>query len=322
VRNYVVRRLIQAVPLLLFVVVFNFLLIHLAPGSPIDYILGPDILVSQEYQQKILEDFGLDQPLGVQLVRYLSRALTGDFGFSYSNRRPVVEVISDRVPATLLLVATGSVLALSLGVVAGVSAAVKAHTYADGLITSLALAGYSLPVFWLGMVLILVFALRLDLFPVQGMVDVRQQLQGIALMADIAKHMVLPVVALSTSMAGIYARLTRASMLEVLGYDYVRTARAKGLSERVVTYRHALRNALLPVVTIVGLNFGLVLTGAVLTETVFAWPGLGRLLYQALLARDYPVLMGMFLVVSLMVILAMVVTDLMYVMLNPRIRFN
>lgn len=319
--QYILRRLFQAVPLILAIVVVNFCLIHMAPGDPIISLVG-EFHTSEEYIQNVRRQYGLDKPLFVQLFIYIVNVLRGDFGYSFSFKQPVLDVILDRVPATLLLMIVTILFSTLAGVVLGVVSSRRQYSKTDNLVTLIALIGYSIPVFWLGQILLIAFSLKLPLFPAQGMQSLRENYTGIAYVIDVLHHLVLPAFALGLSYLAMNTRFTRASMLEVLGQDYVRTARAKGLSERKVIYKHALRNALLPLVTLTGLNFGFLLAGAVLTETVFAWPGLGRLMYDSIYTRDYPVLMGMFIFISAMVIVVNLITDIFYSVLDPRIRVH
>jgi len=235
---------------------------------------------------------------------------------------PVLELILDRLPATLLLMASQLVFSISLGVGLGVLSGRRPSSLLDNSITVFSLASFAVPVFWLGQLLILGFGYYLDWLPIQGMVDLRAGYTGFDLVLDVARHMVLPVLTLTLYNLALILRLTRGSMLEVVGQEYVKVARAKGLSENTVMIKHALRNALLPVVTVVGLEFRALIAGAVLTETVFAWPGLGRLTFDAIHARDYPLLMGMFIFISVLVAVGNLVTDLLYALLDPRIRYR
>lgn len=317
---YVLQRIAQAVPVLLVLVVFNFVLIHAAPGDPIYLLAGQS--GDATYYAEMRARFGLDRPLPEQLGRYLFNVARGDFGYSFAYRQPVFQVIVSRVPATLLLSLSGLGIATLLGVWLGVLSARSAETPLDHLISAGTLVGYSMPAFWLGQVLLIVFSAGLGLFPVQGMTTARVSYTGLSYVLDVLWHLVLPALTLGLLQLALVTRLTRAGLLEVLSEDYVRTARAKGLAPRIVLYRHALRNALLPVVTVVGGHVGTLLAGAVLTEIIFAWPGLGRLIYDATLSRDYPLLMAVFLVVSASVIVVNLLTDLTYSVLDPRVRYR
>ena len=319
--SYACRRMAHAVPLVLGVVVVNFTLIHLAPGDPILALIG-EFQASPEFVQSVRKQFGLDRPLGVQLGLYVLNLLRGDFGFSFAFKQPVLEVILDRVPATLLLMGAALWYATLCGALFGVLSSRRQYSHTDNFFTLVSLVGYSMPVFWLGQIFLILFSLTFPIFPAQGMESLRESYTGVARGLDILHHLVLPAFTLGLGYLAVDVRFTRASMIEVMSQDYIRTARAKGLSEQAVFFKHALRNALIPLVTITGLNFGFLLAGAVLTETVFAWPGLGRLMYDSIYARDYPVLMGMFVVISMMVILVNLITDIVYSVLDPRIRIG
>jgi ABC-type dipeptide/oligopeptide/nickel transport system permease component len=318
---YVFRRLAQAVPLILVVILLNFFLIHAAPGDPIDFLVG-SMDASQEYIDGLRQEFGLDQPLLTQLWAYLGRMAHFDLGYSLRYRQNVLDLILSRMPATLLLMVTALVLSSVLGILLGAVAARRPYSLTDQTSTFLALAGYSMPVFWLGQLALITFSLHLGWFPSQGMYSLRAPAQGWGRVLDVLHHLALPAFTYSLYHLALIFRLTRIKMQETLSLDFIVTARAKGAPEGRVVYGHALRNALLPVVTVIGMNFGFMLAGSVLTETVFAWPGMGRLLYEAIQARDYPVLMGLFTVLSLMVIAANVVTDLVYAAIDPRVVYR
>lgn len=319
--SYISRRILEGIPLVLAIIIINFMIIHAAPGDPIIVLIGP-FDVPQEYLNAMREHLGLDKPLLHQLVIYVHSILKGDLGQSYIFRQPVAGLILERIPPTLLLMGVQLVIFSLLGLIFGVISSRKPYSIMDNITTLISLIGYSIPVFWLGQMLILFFAIYLDWFPAQGMMSLRFELTGVSYYFDIIHHLILPVISLGTSMSlCLITRLTRASMLEVLGMDYITTARAKGLAENSVVYKHALKNALLPVVTVIGMNFGFMLAGAVLTETVFGWPGLGRLMFEAINARDYPVLMGMFVVISVFVITVNIITDILYSFLDPRIKY-
>jgi peptide/nickel transport system permease protein len=272
--------------------------------------------------ERLTSDLGLDQPVYVQLFRYLAQVATGNLGYSFRSNAPVVDLILDRLPATLLLTGSQLFFSVVLGVTLGVVSARRPNSLLDNSITVFSLASFAIPVFWLGQLLILGFGYHLNWFPIQGMINLRAGYSGFPYALDVAYHMVLPVLTLTLFHLALILRLTRGSMLEVIVQDYIRVARAKGLSENTVMMKHALRNALLPVVTVIGLEFRTLIAGAVLTETVFAWPGLGRLTFDAIHARDYPLLMGMFIFVSILVIVGNLITDLLYSVLDPRIRYQ
>lgn len=317
--EYVAARIAAGAPLVLGVVTVVFVLVHAAPGDPTLALVG-DFPVPDDYRARVRETFGLDRPLPEQYLRYVGRLLTGDLGFSYAQRRPVLDVVLERAGATALLTGTALALATLFGVLVGALAARRPFSWLDHAIGAGSLVGFSVPVFWLGQIFILVFAVLLGWLPAQGMVSLRADPAGWGRVLDIARHLVLPATALSLRQVAMTARLTRASLLEVLARDFVRSARAKGASGLRVLWGHALPNALLPVVTFVGYNLGFLLAGSALVETVFGWPGLGRLLYDSVFTRDYPVLLGIFLTVSVTVVVANILTDLLYAYLDPRIR--
>ncbi len=317
--RFLLRRLVQALGLILMLIVINFLLIHLAPGDPAHILAGQS--GDAKYYEFIRAKFGLDQPLLTQLWIYLTSVLRGDFGYSLGYQQSVVAVIFERVPATLFLMLSAVLLASVFGVVLGVEAARRENSLSDRAINTFALLGYSVPSFSVGHLLLIVFVLYLGLFPAQNMASSGRELMGVSRFLDLVAHLILPALTLSIVYLAQIMRLTRTAMLEVLSQDFITTARAKGLNEGRVIYRHALRNALLPVVTVIGNDLGMFLSGAILVETVFAWPGLGRLMIDALAMRDYPVLMGLFLLISISVAVVNFVTDLIYAALDPRISY-
>lgn len=318
---YLLQRLLYTVPLLLGAVTIVFVLVHLAPGNPVDYIIG-ESGADKEMIARLTAEMGLDRPLHIQLLRYLGQVASGNLGYSFVSNMPVLELILDRLPATLLLMASQLVFSISLGITLGVLSARRPNSLLDNTITVFSLASFAIPVFWLGQLLILGFGYYLDWLPIQGMVNLRAGYTGFDHVLDVAHHMILPVLTLTLYNLALILRLTRGSLLEVVGQEYIKVARSKGLSENTVMTKHALRNALLPVVTVIGLEFRALIAGAVLTETVFAWPGLGRLTFDAINARDYPLLMGMFIFISLLVAIGNLVTDLLYALLDPRIRYQ
>lgn len=307
------------VPTLAALLLLTFALIHLAPGDPIVALAGEH--GDPGYYAAMREKFGLDRPLPEQLLAYVQNVLRGDLGTSFVHGQPVLAVIAERLPATLLLMLTALLLSSACGVALGTLAARRASRPADLAVRTGSLLGYATPTFWLGQLAVLFLAAGTGLFPVQGMSDARRPGTGLAHVLDVLHHLALPALVLAASELALTTRLVRTGVLQALSTDYVRTARAKGLPEgRVV--RHALGNALLPVVTVIGGRTGMLCSGAVLVEAVFAWPGIGRLLLASLLARDYPVLLGIFLLVSAAVVLANLLTDLAYGWLDPRIRYE
>jgi len=318
IERLIIRRILQAIPLLFAVITINFLIIHTAPGDPTYILLGET--ATPEFVQAMRARFGLDKPLYLQYFYYISQVVQGDLGFSLLRSQSVSSLILERLPATLILIFTAMAISTSIGVFLGVTASRKPYSARDNVATGIALFGVSTPTFWLGQVLLIIFAIYTGLFPSGGMRDLRLQLTGFDLLLDIARHLFLPAITLAAFHLAFITRLTRASMLEVLGQDYIITARSKGLDDRTVVYRHGLRNALLPVTTYVGLSIGLLFGGAILTETVFGWPGMGSLLYDSLRLRDYPVLLGIFIFISVMVVIADLIVDILYGVLDPRIR--
>jgi len=312
------RRILQAIPLLFVVITINFVIIHMAPGDPTYTLLGES--ATPEFVQAMRARFGLDQPLYLQYFYYVSRVIQGDLGFSLLRSQSVSSLILERLPATLILIFTAMAISTSVGIFLGVTASRKPYSASDNIATAAALFGVSTPIFWLGQLFLILFAIYAGLLPTSGMRDLRAQFTGFDLVLDVARHLILPAITLAAFHLGFITRLTRASMLEVLGQDYMTTARSKGLDERAVVYKHGLRNALLPVTTYVGLSMGLLFGGAILTETVFSWPGMGTLLYDSLRLRDYPALLGIFIFISVMVIIADLVVDILYGVLDPRIR--
>lgn len=316
----VARRLLHAFLLILAVLVLNFLLIHMAPGDPADVIAGEMGGATEEMLADIRKTYGLDKPVYVQLGVYLSRALQGDLGQSFFYNAPVLDLVVSRAGPTILLVATALLFAIFVGTFLGVLASHKPKGIVSGLVTLVSVIGYSAPIFWTGMMLVILFAWIYPIFPIANMYDITKSGGFFGRVVDILYHLVLPSLTLGIVYLAQYARLTRASMLEILGSDYIRTARAKGVAEVKVYGHHALRNAVLPVVTIAGLQFGSIISGAVLVETVFSWPGLGTLAFDSILARDYPTILGILFFSSLLVIVANLITDFVYRLVDPRIR--
>jgi peptide/nickel transport system permease protein len=316
------RRLLQAVPLLLGVVVINFVLIHLAPGSFLDLMTAENQVSDPATVELLRKTYGMDDPLWLQLAKYVWALLHFDFGFSYRQNMPVIEAISTNLPATLLLMISSIALAFVVGVAAGVVAAMKVRTVWDTIVSVVAMFFFAAPSFWLGIMMIVLFAVKLGWMPVGGMATIGGMGGGGGGILDILHHLVLPTLALGLFYAAIYARVMRSSMLEVSQLDFVRTARAKGLSRRRVTLGHVLRNALLPVVTILGVQMGTVLAGSVVIESVFSWPGVGSLLFDSVSSRNYPVVLGIMVLGSLVVIVANIAVDLVYMWLDPRIEIR
>ena len=316
--RFLLLRLLKMAAIVLAIIIIDFLLIHAAPGDPASVIAGQSGAADPKFLEQLRHEFGLDLPLLQQLGIYLNGILHGDLGISHRQQRTVASLIIERLPATLLLTTTAFIFALAAGIALGAAAARRAGSLADSVITILALAFYATPIFWVGLMLVLVFSVWLEWLPSFGMGTVGANLHGIAAMIDVIPYLVLPSLTLGLFYMAVYARLTRASMLEVADQDFVKTARAKGVPEGRILRRHILRNALLPVITFAGIQAGQLIGGSILVETVFAWPGIGRLAFEALLARDYQVLLGVFLTTSILVVVFNLVTDLLYLVADPR----
>ncbi len=317
--GFVLQWVGKAVAVVLAITILNFFLIRLAPGDPAIVMAGEAGAADQQFLDRVREEFGLNQPLMVQLWTYLKNVLTLDLGVSYRTQRPVTEMIFERLPATLLLTGTAYVMALVVGPLLGALAAMRQRSVFDSLLMVAALVFYATPIFWVGLLLILVFSVQLGWLPPFGMHSMIPVKGAMAQMLDTLKHLVLPSTTLALFYIAVYVRLTRASMLETSSLDYVKTARAKGLPEWRVATAHILRTALIPIITFAGLQAGHLVGGAIVVETVFAWPGIGRLAFDALFQRDYNLLLGVFLVSALMVVFFNMVTDLALRIADPRI---
>jgi len=304
--HYVIKRLLSTIPVLLGISIMLFFMLRALPGDPARVLAGQN--ATQEEVELLRHQLGLDRPVYIQYASFLGRLVRFDLGRSVRTRSPVTQEVWARLPNTMLLAVVAMTLACLIGIPAGIISAVRPYTLLDYLVTSTALFGISMPVFWLGLMLVVLFSVMLNWLPAGGM--------------GTWKHVVLPSVTLAALLVAFIARMTRSSMLEVLSQDYITTARSKGLKEQVVIIKHALKNALIPIITIIGLQFGMLLGGTVLTETVFAWPGLGRLVVDSILARDYPVIQGAILTFGLLYILVNLVVDLIYAYVDPRIRYD
>ena len=319
---YALRRLAQAVPTVLVIVALNFLLLQLAPGDAADVLAGEAGSATPEFMAQLRQTFGLDQPLWMQLLLYVRNIVTFDLGYSFRHGMPVADLIGSRLGPTLLLMVTVLLIAVAVGTLLGAFAARKLNRWQDNLISMLTVLAYATPVFWAGLMLIVVFSIKLGWFPTSGMQQVAAFHEGAAKVRDIAHHLVLPAVTLTMFYLALYTRLMRASVLEQFSMDYVVTARAKGLTESQIARRHVLRNAVLPVLTMAGVQVGGLLGGAVVVETVFAWPGLGLLAYESLFARDLNLLLGIFFVCTCLVVVVNLVVDIAYSLLDPRIELR
>ena len=314
--QYIVRRILIAIPVLLGVTIFNFLIIYMAPGNPVDMYINPD--ATEEDIQIKKEALGLNDPLYIQYFRWLGNILHGDFGISYTTYEPVLHIITERIGPTLLLMSVSLVVAYLIAIPIGIISATKQYSWTDYFTTTFSFLGVSIPPFFLGLGVMYVFAVVLQILPTGGM----NTLGNEGGFLDTLFHLIMPVFVLSMGIAGSMVRYVRSSMLEVLGQDYLRTARAKGLREFVVTNKHALRNALIPIITIVGMDIPILIGGAVVTEQIFQWPGLGQLTIQSIGSRDYSVLMAINFSAAIVVLFSNLLTDIFYTVADPRIKYN
>ena len=314
-KGYILQRLLLLIPLLLAISTLTFFMVHLAPGDPISTQFGFRLKgIEAETIERMREELGLNDPLLMQYLRYLGNLLRGDMGQSLTTRTPVTDEILARLPATVQLTIASMLVVLLVAIPLGIVSAVKRGSLVDNLCMGGALLGVSMPSFWFGIMLMLLFALKLGWLPSTG--------RGDGTVMGALKALIMPALTLGTGLMGLVTRLTRSSMLEILGQDYMRTAHAKGLAPWLVLLRHGLRNTLIPVVTIVGLQFASLLGGAVIIETIFAWPGIGRLGVNAIWRRDYPVIMGTVLVFAVVFVLANLLVDILYTFIDPRIRYD
>lgn len=315
-----IRKVSYSLLLLLAVIMLNFLLLHIAPGDPVETLVAEMGGATPELIAQLRSDYGLDKSFTQQLWHYILRMAQGDLGMSFTYDQPVATLIMGRMTATLVLVLTALLLAVLVGTTLGIMAAQKPKSFFSGFVTLISLAGYSAPVFWTGIMLLILFSYLLPIFPSFGMYEVGGTGNMLSHFVDVLHHLVLPALTLASIYLAVYSRIARASMMDVLGSDYIRTARSKGLSERVVVYRHALKNAVLPVVTMAGLQFSQLIAGAVVVETVFSWPGMGQLAFESILRRDHTLLLGILFFSTLIVIVVNFLTDMSYRLLDPRIK--
>jgi peptide/nickel transport system permease protein len=331
---YIIKRLLQIIPVILGVTIIAFGLIHLAPGDPARTMLGQHATETEINEIRV--KYGLDKPLYVQYLLCLRDLLQGDLGRSILTHEQVTTEIAARFPNTIELAIAAMIFAIIIGGLAGIISATKQYSITDYTVMGVALFGISMPVFWLGIMLMMIFGVTLGWLPIGGRIDLLIPFSRVtgfmvidsiitgngAALISVLRHLILPAIALGTIPMAVIARVTRSSMLEVLRQDFIRTERAKGLTERKVIYKHAIRNAMVPVVTVIGLNFGLLLSGAILTETIFSWPGVGRLVVNAVYARDYPLVIGCILVFALVFVIVNLVTDILYTFIDPRIHYE
>ena len=321
--SYIFRRLLLTIPVLIGITVITFLVMHLSPGKPTDVLTDMNQKITAQAKQRLVAIYGLDKPFYVQYLMWIKRLAKLDFGKSFKDDRPVIKKIAERLPATLLLNFLSIVVIFALAIPIGVISSVKKDTVFDKITTVTVFFGFSVPTFWLAILLMIFFGLHLGWLPISGLRSINfDELTFLGKFMDITKHLVLPVfVSAFTGLAGL-SRYTKSAMLEVLHQDYIRTARAKGLSETTVIFKHALRNALIPIVTIIGLTIPDLIGGSFIFETIFAWPGMGRLGYEAIMSRDYPVIMAVGTIVAILTLLGNLIADLTYAYIDPRIRYK
>lgn len=313
--TFIVQRLLQSLIVLLLVSFIGFMLLNLVPGGPLAaYALNPGM--SQADRERIISQMGLDQPLLVQYGRWLMGIVRGDWGSSFRDNREVTVIIGSRLAATLQLMVSSTLLAISIGMLAGILSAVKRYSLADSLVTTGAMIALSIPTFWFGLMAIYLFSVQLDWLPSGGMMTIG----GDGGVVNRLRHLLMPMVVLALVTTATWSRYTRSSTIEVLTQDFMRTARAKGLAEHVITFKHGLRNAILPLITLAGLQLPTLFGGALVTETVFTWPGMGRLFVDSLGYRDYPVLMGILMLTAILVVIGNLAADLLYAVVDPRVR--
>lgn len=312
--KYIIGRILNMIPTLFVVAVIVFLITRMLPGDPAAVMLGPQ--ASVEEVEALTEELGLNEPLYIQFFEYIGNLLKGDFGNSLTYNQPIVDLIMERFPNTVILAVSALIISLIIGVPAGIIAAKKQNSFLDYAVTSISLIGVSMPIFWLGIMLVLLFSVNLGWFPSTGMGSMDE---GIG---DFISHMILPSIALATIPTAQFARITRSSMLEVISQDYVKTARSKGLSEFLVICKHAFKNALTPLLTVLGLQVSSMLGGAVLTETIFSWPGMGLLIIDAIEKRDFVVVQNMVIFIALIFVVVNLVVDILYKVVNPRVKYS
>lgn len=320
-KRYLGKRAMTGILTILFSFCFTFFLIRFAPGDPIKIMAGTDN-PNPELIQNLTKKYGLDKPLPVQFVNYIKNAVKGDLGYSYRSNEPVTKLIGEKVFPTVLLTLTGALLAVVIGTLLGVYAARNVGSVFDKIMCSLSYVIDATPGFWLGLMLILIFASTFKILPTAGMVDLRSNYKGVALVFDVAKHIILPVATLSVIQIPLYFRIARSSVLQTMSEDFIVTLRATGMKEGRIFNKYVLRNAIIPTITMFSLSLAFMITGVTLIEIVFAWPGMGRLMMDAIMKRDYPLLTGLYLIISISVSVVMILTDIVYAIVDPRIRFE
>lgn len=318
--NYILKRVIQSIFILIGVTIIIFTLVHMAPGDPLLQSMDPS--VSVEIREEMLRDMGYYDPIYVQYFKWLGRLSNGDLGYSIKYKKPVFNVIGEYLPNTFLLGFASLILSIVIAIPAGIISAIKKNTIFDYIVTTISFIGLSIPAFFFGLLMIKWFAYDLNIFPISGMITVGENLTGIDKWKDMGMHLVLPAVVLALLQTATLMRYTRSSMIEVIDQDYIRTARAKGVSEKKVINTHAFRNALISIITIITMQIPFLFSGAVLTETIFVWPGIGRINYDAIIGRDYPLIMGIMLLLAVIILLSNLLADILYAVVDPRIRYN
>jgi len=319
-KKYVFKRLIQTIPVLIGISIIVFILVKLQPGDPFSSMMDPNI--SKEMQEKMLETLGYNDPIIVQYFKWLLRAMQGDLGYSIQFKQPVLSVISSRLGNTVILSLCSMIISILIAIPCGVISATKQRTKTDYIVTIFAFMGLSIPSFFFGMLLIKIFSVDLGWLPISGMVSTGVNLSGFGYAFDIAKHMLLPMIVLALMNTASLMRYTRSDMIEILKTDYIRTARSKGVRKRSIIYQHALKNELLPLITVVAMQIPSLLSGALLTETIFVWPGIGRLNYNAVISRDYPLIMGIVMMVAVISLFTNLLADILYSVVDKRVEFD
>ena len=318
--KYLVKRILTLIVVLLGISIIVFTLVHIQPGNPYSTMIDPNI--SQEVYENMLKEIGYYDSLPIQYIKWIKRTLHGDLGYSIHYKAPVIDVINSRIWNTFILASVSMILSICIAIPAGIISATKKYSIFDYIVTIISFIGISIPSFFFGLLMIKWFSFDLKIFPVSGMTTVGTHYTGIKGIVDVVKHMVLPVIVLSFLNLAMIMRYTRSSILEVINQDYIRTARAKGLSEGVVICVHGFRNALISIITILCIQIPSLFSGALLTETIFVWPGIGRLNYEAVLNRDYPLIMGILMILSIIILLSNLLADILYVVADPRIRYD
>jgi peptide/nickel transport system permease protein len=320
--RYILQRLIRGLPIIFAIVVVNFFLIRLAPGDAAQVLAGESGAASEQYMAQIRQQFGLDQPLYIQFFSYMKNVLLFDLGYSFRHGRAVSSLIVERLGATAILMVAAMTISVFMGALLGAIAAIRDRTFLSHVIVIFAVVSYATPLFWVGLMMIIVFSINLGWFPTSGIITVGADYTGFRAVLDVLHHLVLPAISLSCFYMALYTRLMRASMLETLDLDFIKTARAKGLSDWTIVLKHALRNAILPVLTMAGVQVSAMFGGSVIVESVFGWPGLGLLAFESLFARDLNLLLGIFFLSSILVVVTNAVVDVIYTIVDPRIELK